>query len=313
MELKEARYILSIARNKSITKAAKELYISQPSLSKYLKNLEDRLDIKLFSRIGSQYIPTHLGERYLHYAQQIIALSEEWNHEYKDAKRINSGNIKIAMPIMRSTCLLPKTLPQFHNMYPNVKISLLEDVYFVAEHTFHDNTIDMILFNKESFPETLDCEILGQEEIVLIVSKNHPLAGKGIKKQGLKYPWIDLSLFSQEPFILLFPDQNTGSIALELFEAYQISPPVLFHTRNSQASIELALEGMGITFAPESYYHHVDYQKKGFCFSVGNPVTKSTLILGHQKGRYLPSYAKAYVNIVKEYLSKLNASEGWPR
>ena len=69
MELKEARYILAIARHQSIGKAAESLYISQPSLSKYLKNLEERLGAPLFSRHENRYYPTYMGERYLHYAE----------------------------------------------------------------------------------------------------------------------------------------------------------------------------------------------------------------------------------------------------
>ena len=65
MELKEARYILAIARHQSIGKAAESLYISQPSLSKYLKNLEERLGAPLFSRHENRYYPTYMGERYL--------------------------------------------------------------------------------------------------------------------------------------------------------------------------------------------------------------------------------------------------------
>ena len=62
MELKEARYILAIARHQSIGKAAESLYISQPSLSKYLKNLEERLGAPLFSRHENRYYPTYMGD-----------------------------------------------------------------------------------------------------------------------------------------------------------------------------------------------------------------------------------------------------------
>ena len=61
MELKEARYILAIARHQSIGKAAESLYISQPSLSKYLKNLEERLGAPLFSRHENRYYPTYMA------------------------------------------------------------------------------------------------------------------------------------------------------------------------------------------------------------------------------------------------------------
>ena len=65
------------------------------------------------------------------------------------------------------------------------------------------------------------------------------------KKEGFSHPWLDLKKLSQENFILLYPDQNTGGIARDLFARHEINPPVLLHTRNSQMSIKLAMDGMG--------------------------------------------------------------------
>ena len=98
MELKEARYILAIARHQSIGKAAESLYISQPSLSKYLKNLEERLGAPLFSRHENRYYPTYMGERYLHYAEQIVACGDEWMQEYDDIAHRQRGRLNIAVP-----------------------------------------------------------------------------------------------------------------------------------------------------------------------------------------------------------------------
>ena len=84
MELKEARYILAIAKHQSIGKAAESLYISQPSLSKYLKNLEERLGAPLFDRRENHYYPTYMGERYLYYAERIAAFGDQWSQEFDD-------------------------------------------------------------------------------------------------------------------------------------------------------------------------------------------------------------------------------------
>ena len=82
MELKEARYILAIAKHQSIGKAAESLYISQPSLSKYLKNLEERLGAPLFDRRENHYYPTYMGERYLYYAERIAAFGDHYDGYY---------------------------------------------------------------------------------------------------------------------------------------------------------------------------------------------------------------------------------------
>ena len=251
MELKEARYILAIARHQSIGKAAESLYISQPSLSKYLKNLEERLGAPLFSRHENRYYPTYMGERYLHYAEQIVACGDEWMQEYDDIAHRQRGRLNIAVPIMMGSTLIEPMLAPFHKRYPYVTLNIMEAVNFIAENSLETSSIDLTLYNIHEFPETMDYQILRSEEIVLVLHENHPLAAKAITRPGFRYPWLDLSLLKEENFILLYPDQNTGGISLDLFQEYNINPPVSLHTRNSSMSIHLAMDGVGAAFAPE--------------------------------------------------------------
>lgn len=305
MDLKEARYILAIAKNKNIGKAAESLFISQPSLSKYLKNLERQLGTPLFSRIDNTYIPTYIGERYLHYAEQIAAFGEEWNQEYEDITHKEQGRLNIAIPIMLGSTILQPTLMEFHRRYPHVTINVMEEVNFVAEQTLRNHSIDLTFYNVHEFPKLLEYQIIRKEEIVLILSEGHPLAEKAEKKPGYRYPWLDLRLLEQENFILLYPDQNTGGIALELFEEYQIRPPVLLHTRNSQMSIKLAMDGMGAAFAPACYFHSLEKERADhpLCFSIGNKPVETTTIAAYLPKRYLPQHAKDYIQIIREYCS----------
>ena len=152
MELKEARYILAIARQKNISKAAESLFISQPSLSKYLKNLEHQLGVRLFDRVGSGYFPTYIGERYIHYAKKIVEYGMEWDMEFDDIMHQNHGRLNIAIPIMLGNSLIGPTLSTFHRLYPHVTVNMMEEVSFVAEHSLTDHTVDLTFYNVHEFP-----------------------------------------------------------------------------------------------------------------------------------------------------------------
>lgn len=303
MDLKEARYILAIARQGNIGKAAESLFISQPSLSKYLKNLEQQLGTPLFSRIDNTYIPTYMGERYLHYAEHIAAFGDEWEQEYEDITHREQGRLNIAIPIMLGSTLLQPTLTEFHKHYPYVTINIMEEVNFVAEQTLKNHSIDLTFYNVHEFPKLLDYQIIRKEEIVLVLSENHPMAARARHRDGFQYPWLDLKLLAEENFILLYPDQNTGGIALNLFHEHQITPPVLLHTRNSQMSIHLAMDGMGAAFAPASYYHFLAKKRQDHphCFSIGKQPIETTTIAAYEPKRYLPQHARDYIRIIQEY------------
>ena len=89
----------------------------------------------------------------------------------------------------------------------------MEEVSFVAEQTLKNTSIDLTIYNVHTFPKLLDYQVIRTEEIVLILPEGHPLEKEAEKKEGFSHPWLDLKKLSQENFILLYPDQNTGGIA----------------------------------------------------------------------------------------------------
>lgn len=306
MESREVRYIAAIAQYKSISKAAEALYISQPSLSKYLKNVETRLGQPLFQRIGMEYIPTYLGERYLHYAQRILDSEQEWNEEFHDILQNGYGRINLCLPIMLSNVVLNQVLPLFYQRYPNIQINLFEEMNFVAERALADPSIDLTIYNLQELPQELDYQILGQEEILLVAPPDHPLTADAQPRPGFGHPWVSLSRFRQEKFVLLYPDQNTGNAAMQLLNSYHMDPDILLRTRNSELTIRLAINGMGITFAPERYCRYLltAEQQRRCCFSVGRakPFT-NTLVAAYRRQRYLSTHAQGLIHILQEYCS----------
>lgn len=91
MDFRELSYITAIAKYQNITKAAESLYISQPTLSKFLKALEEDIGLKLFRRLGNRYVLTHAGECYLQKAEQILQLKNELDLELADIMKRDVG------------------------------------------------------------------------------------------------------------------------------------------------------------------------------------------------------------------------------
>ena len=199
----------------------------------------------------------------------------------------------------------------FHKLYPYVTLNIMEAINFVAENSLEDNSIDLTIYNVHKFPENMDYQILREEEIVLVLNKNHPLCEKAQPKEGFRHPWLDLKMLEKENFILLYPDQNTGGIAQSLFKEYSMEPTVLLHTRNSAMSIRLAIQGLGAAFAPESYFREESrFFPEGCCFSIGQKPVLTTTIVAYQKKKYLSQHARDYVEILKEYATSLSVSKG---
>ena len=244
MNFQELNYALSIARYQNLTKAAEELYISQPTLSKCLQKLEREMGGKLFSRSGNTYVPTYLGRRYLEYARKVLALNQDWERELKDMNACMDGELNIAFPLMRSSCMVPSIMKVFHKKYPGVRVNFMEEAHAIQEKLLLNDELDFGIFNETRPHPKLSYETLLREEILLVMPPDHPMAGRGIKKSEMKHLWMDLRLLEKEEFILHFPDQTTGQLALELFETWGIKPQVSVRTRNTETSVRLCMEGM---------------------------------------------------------------------
>jgi DNA-binding transcriptional LysR family regulator len=305
MDFKELKYVLCIAKYKSVTKAARELYVSQSTLSKFLKKIEDRMGTKIFHHIDNQFTPTYIGERYIEYANIIMNINEKWDEELKKLLSLENGELTIAFPLFRSYCIIPYTLPEFKKIHKNIHVNILEEAYDVEGKLLNNEKIDIAIFNKPGKHLSLEYEILGEDETLLLVSRNHPLAKKGTKVEKSKYPWIDLKLFKNDEFILLDSDLHTGKISVELFERLGIVPKVAFRTRNVELQAQMAAQGFGVCFISESYLKHIKFENDPVCFSIGNPRIVNPIVVAYRKGAYLTKYTLDYIQILKKYFDKI--------
>ena len=291
MNTQELEYILCIAKHKNLTKAAQELYISQPTLSKHLKKIEQELNGKIFNYNKNQYTPTYLGRKYIEYAERILAVDANWKKELEDLSSCNKGELSIAFPPLRSACIIPKVMPEFCKKYPNIKINFLEESNEIEEKLLHSDTLDLAVFNETTINPELEYQTVGKEEILIMTPTK-------LSDQS----WLDLESIKDESFILNFPNQTTGKIVNDLFDKADIIPNVLFHTRNIQAAALLCEQGHVICFVPETYVDILPLKKKPNLYSIGKHKAYSTLVIAYKKNKYMTEYEKYFIELIHKYL-----------
>ena len=302
MNYQELNYVICIAKHQSLTKAAQELYVSQPTLTKHLQKLEHEMNGKLFSRKGNTYIPTYLGRKYMEYASKILNIKQAWERELQDLNECAKGELNIAFPLTRSSCMFPKIFHVFHQKYPGIHINLLEEAYSIQEKLLLNDELDFGIYNETQKHPGLDYEILKKEEILLLMPPEHPLTKMAVEREGRKYPWMDLNLLKGEDFILHFSEQTTGRISEMVLQEYDMCHNILVRSRNTETCIKLCLDGIGCCFVPETYIRNIEFLKRPYCFSFGEKEITTTLTIAYRKGTYLPKYAIDFIEIAREQL-----------
>jgi len=308
MDFRELQYVVSIAKQQNITRASEEVFVSQPTLSKFVQNLEHCLGQPLFRRLGNKFLLTYAGERYVEKAKAMLSMKKELDEELSDILKKDIGELKIAFPIMRGTYMLPCTLPVFRMEFPRVKVTVSEANSAVLEDMILDGEIDLAFFTLPITSPDICYDTIKEEEIVLAMNAGHPLISESVTRAGCKYPWIDLTKLKDETFILQRPDQRTRNTTDQLLQEYNIVPKVSLNIRNILAAVELAARGYGITFVGENHLRHINPKEKPACFSVGKPKTMTSFVAAYRRGIYLPVYAQRYIQIVREFIYDDTAS-----
>lgn len=303
MDFRDLTYIRAIAEHQSITKAANALYISQPTLSKFLLQTEDTLGQKLFDRIGKKYVLTYAGERYVAYATQILALKTTMDEELSDIVNLKEGQLHVGFSSVRGSEITLNTVPTFTARHPNVHLHLEETDGYSFEKLLLAGDLDLVFINLPVHDSKIAYEVISLDPVLLVASQDSPLREKACTMKGCNYSWLDLSYAKDESFILPPKNMRLSNIINEQLRLAHFAPKVLFHTRNLEAACILASRGQCVTFTIEQYIKHTRFDTPPLLFNIGTPPCYRSFVAAYRKGAYLPNYAREMIKIAKEQLS----------
>lgn len=196
---------ICVAENLSFSKAAEELFISQPAISKHIKELESKLNILLFERKGNRIYLTKAGKLTYNSFKKIE--QEYRNLEFKIGSLNNtfSGVLKIGASSTIAQYIVPKVMASFHKRYPKIELFLVNGNSFEMEQSLLRNEIDLALVENESTQNDLNYINFLNDELVAVTGANSVYA----KRKN-----ISLADFQEIPIVL----RETGSGSLEVLK-----------------------------------------------------------------------------------------------
>jgi len=182
--LQQLRSLKAVASEKSFTRAAEILFVSQPSLSKQLKLLENNLGILLINRDKNKISLTESGKLFLKYSERILALCEESCRAIKDLQNGDRGKLTVGASQTIGTYLMPRVLALFAQNYPQINLKVQVDSTRQITKSVVNRDIDIAVvggYVPESLKKNLEIESFVEDELALIIPKSHPFAIKNKK------------------------------------------------------------------------------------------------------------------------------------
>lgn len=162
-------YVIAVAECRSISQAAEMLYISQPSLSRYLSNLENELGVNLFVRTLNGTELTEAGKIYLEYAKEIKLLRSTMDSKIKALKREKKNRIRVGMTLNAASLMAFNITQEVKKKYPGCEVEFYNMLSKDTEHVLQERTYDFVIGPNWNLSPEFDYEMLYQDPYVLVV------------------------------------------------------------------------------------------------------------------------------------------------
>lgn len=256
----EMKYIYTVYKHQSFSKAANALYMTQPALSIAIQKVEKRLGMPLFDRTSKPLKPTEAGFLYIKKIEQIQNLEYELEQQIHDLSTLQTGTLRIGGSHYFNSYVLPPVLTEFAQKYPGIHLELMEAgsdelLRMLYEHEI-DLTFNCTIKPSDSF-RRIPCFV---DTILLCVPARFPVNKKLLdcaltaddilkkKHEQFNLPTVSLTDFADTPFIFLTPGNNLYSRCKTLFEEYSLTPKICLEVSQLVTAWHLSCAGMGASF-----------------------------------------------------------------
>ena len=296
MNLKQARYIRTIAREGSLTAAARTLHVSQPSLSQMLKLVEGELGAALFDRGTVPFQLTYAGEKYLQAADDILNANARLERQIREIREESRGRLRLGISTQRAIQILPLVMPWFTAQFPHVTLDVTERDSADLEELVIRGEIDLALAALESLSSRLVYELLEEEVIGILAGKKSPLAARC--PDGTP---IALEVVKGETFVSLKEGHSIRSIQNVLFRRCGLTPHTLLETDSLEAARRVVL-GTGSCMLCSNIYLDGLSRRHGVFYPLRDYQNHRHFYACYLRGEPLPRYTAGFVRIVSQAL-----------
>ena len=304
------KYVHTLYEEGSFTKAAAKLFISQPSLSTAIKNIEKEVGAVLFERRGNGVRLTEVGKAYIIATEKIIRAENQFKRELTDMQGLEAGQIILGGSSFISSCVFPKIINKFTALHPKIKISLVEANSCDLLDLMDKEQVDIIIDNNEPSDKHVNFPLL-KEEVLLCVPKEHlvnkelgeyqitpeQISSRKIHIEDIKP--ISLKIFENEKFILLKPGNDMYNRAMELFEKYSIKPNLAFSVDQLNASYALTDSNAGVSFVTDTFFKYGGFGNNVVLYRLEGQRPR-TLCCSHLRNKYCSKAMTEFIQVAKE-------------
>lgn len=299
MDFRQLQYMVKVAEIGNITKAANELFMTQPALSHYISKVEKEEGVKIFDRSTAPLSLTYAGEKYIATAKQILTLGLQLGEELGEISENQKGRVVIGIPPARAAHILPLFLPEYVAKYQNVQIQTVEHNSRQLKEDVRKGIVDFAILPELKGFEEFECEPLFEEELLLVTKKDSLDATYyDVDEEGEKI--IKFDALKNQKFILLKNGHGMRDAINLLFGMYDYEPEIFMETTNNETAFRMATAGMGVTIVPEMCINTLKQLNEIDTYKISENGLKWKISAVFRKNSYVNLLVKECVAAIRE-------------
>lgn len=296
MDILHLTYFIEVARLKSFTKASQELHVSQPSISKVIKTLENELGVTLFERLGREIELTDVGHAVYNRAQSVVGEFHDLSNEIRDVVNIKHGEILIGLPPMIGSKFFPDIIGEFKKQHPQVMLKLIEVGSKQVELDVKNGLLDIGVIALPLTESNIDNFTFIREKLQVVMRSDHPLAS---------HSFLTLKELSQEDFILYSNDFSLNDLIYQECQKNNFSPNVVCQSSQWDFIVEMVGARLGIALLPEIICKRLD-QQRFTSIKLQDTIIPWNLAIIWKKNKYKSFATREWLKLCKAHFKEKN-------
>lgn len=308
------KYVYEVYKERSFTKAAQNLYISQPSLSARIKKIEEIIREPLFDRSTTPLQLTEVGKVYIEAAEEITQIEQRVENYINDLAGLKTGNLAVGASTLFAAYVVPSLITQFNQKFPDVHIQLIEGNTAELEEMLGSNALDFVIDNYHYDSILYNKELYCEENILLAVPKHfavneelgmYQLSYKNIKNKNYlnqKYPAVPLGRFADLPFIMLTQGNDTRTRGDRLCRNVGFKPNIVLEFNQQSTAYMASSTQLGATFISDILVSQLPAFENLVYYKLDGEEAKRKVFFYYKTHKYKTRVMEEFIRMMHEQI-----------
>ena len=305
--------IYTVYQERSISKAAQKLYISQPSLSVMIQRIEEEVGVPLFDRTCKPIRLTEAGQEYIKATEEMLHIERSFENYLQACQELQTGSLTIGSNQLLSSLVLPGFIGQFVAQYPNIHLNLVDDNSVVLENMAMSGQLDLVLDNQLLDSAVFEQKVLRREHLLLAVpvdfSCNHGLepfalsyddilAGKHLEPSG---SYVPLHHFAQIPYVTMTRQNDTRRRSDEIFHEAGIKPHNILEIDRLVTLYSFVEQGTAASIVSDTLVQYLkSHGNRVVFYRLNSEYAVRALYLSYKRNRYYSKPMEAFGALISQ-------------